>query len=83
MSFKDILVDSFVKGIGKTSAAMVVFGIFGGMWAIYDSFSYKKIKNEKIKENLEKQNEENDFEKEFGIELEKETNKFKIIFDNI
>jgi adenylyl- and sulfurtransferase ThiI len=79
MYLKHLLVDSFVKGIGKTSAALVVFGIVGSMWAIYDSFSYKKIKNEKSKENFEKQEDEN----EFDIELEKESNKFKIIFDNI
>lgn len=37
MSIKELLITSFVKGIGKTSASVTVFGILGGIWYLYSS----------------------------------------------
>lgn len=44
MSVYEQLVSSFIKGVGKTSASVMLLGILGGIWVgasqMYSSFSY-------------------------------------------
>lgn len=38
-----ILLDSFIRGVGKTSGAIVVFGAIGGVWYLGTRWYYNKF----------------------------------------
>lgn len=93
MSFKSLLFDSFIKGVGKTSAALVVCGVLGGIWTVFSSlnYSFKKLKNNENDQNENDQNENDknseNIETEFNfdntqVEIDSDY-KFKNIFDNL
>lgn len=86
MSLKEVLVESFVKGIGKTSGALVVCGVIGSLWGFFITLSYtleekSKVNDEKSKVNDEKSNLNMNYEEYYkDSDLEE---KFKVIFDNL
>lgn len=96
MNWKSVLLESFIRGIGKTSAALVVCGVLGGAWTLYSSFSFS-TDNDDIR-NSNETNDENNYENNNNhdddddddeetyntkyISKNKE-NKFKSIFDNL
>jgi len=90
MSWKTILLNSFIRGIGKTSAALAVCGVLGGLWLTYNhvtlKLSYLKSEDNENFINLEEYKEDNE---EFGADIDVDAysdssdKKFKLIFDKL
>lgn len=51
MSIKQLLLTSFVKGIGKTTGTVTIFGIIGCAWYLYNSKTFVNSKREDSVEN--------------------------------
>lgn len=96
MYWKKLLLDSFVRGLGKTSAALIVCGVVGGAWTLYNMYSFeftkKTINNDK--KNVEVDMDMNmdidtdsivdsDTDTESDANLAIEEFKFKKIFDKL
>jgi hypothetical protein len=60
MSIKELLLNSFVKGIGKTTASVTVFGIIGCAWYLYNYRSSILDKKKTSDENENENENEND-----------------------
>ena len=91
MTWKTLLFDSFIRGVGKTSAALVVCGVLGGVWTIFSTFNYssKKLDTNESNEqnNSNNYNESNSNDDDSLSEYYKKDNesdsKFKNIFDKL
>jgi hypothetical protein len=59
MAWTSILLDSFIKGVGKTSAALFVCGVLGGVWSMYSNLKYKKLSNHNNNLNYVKNDNDN------------------------
>jgi len=77
MNWKNLLVESFIRGVGKTSAALVLCGVVGGVvtgvWTIY---------NYQFDNNNQTEN-ENEFVDSEVVENDESHNKYKIILDTL
>lgn len=91
MSWKNLLFESFIRGVGKTSAALVVCGVLGGIWTLYSSYTdnntklnYEENENDKNKQNNTNEvTDINEDEYEYEYTFKNKENKFKSIFDNL
>jgi hypothetical protein len=60
MAWTSILLDSFIKGVGKTSAALFVCGVLGGVWSMYSNLKYKKLSNSNNLNHVKNNDKNND-----------------------
>lgn len=99
MSWKSTLFNSFIRGLGKTSAALVVCGFLAGTWTLFTTLSSKKsnIINYKNKDNTDDKSSDKDVDNLNTSDNDKNENdidsffnysnnsdkNFKMIFDNL
>ena len=99
MSIREQLFTSFIKGIGKTSGTVTVFGLLGAAWFLYNKGTNYSLTKTNIEETTTTENEEivlqeveQETENELNGELEngeleksrsKQSQNFRRIFDSL
>ena len=58
MSIREQLFTSFIKGIGKTSGTVTVFGLLGAAWYLYNKGTNYSLTKTNIEETTTTENEE-------------------------
>ncbi len=79
MSLRNQLVESFIKGIGKASAAIVVMGVIGGAWYVLSprfKFHNSELNMEQVDFNLKDK-------QMFLSEDDDDVNKYKQILEGL